>query len=434
MRRGGHRGAGISAQLVGVPLITKRLVFQVGGYDPMSPEAAYRRFNRELRRFETTWGVTARTTEAEVTPDEVRWRVVTRGPDWAVETVYHLVRWDDVIESDWKRSDWQRIPSGLLAFADFLWNGAFVGYLRSNWRYAGFFLYPYVLLAAMVIVALVGGIAASDLSSSILVGAALAAALFVGLLQWPGRRLFVQHLLDDWIFARRYIHGQDAVLGPRLDRVAKRLCEAARASEADEVLVLGHSLGAVLAIDLLDRALRLEPRVGQDRSAVAFISVGSSIPKIGLHRAAARFRAAVERVANARAIFWGEYQTLTDVMSFYKIDPVTDMGLKGRSPLTRRVRVKSMLDPAAYRRIKRNLFRVHCQFVSANDRRAAYDYFMLLCGPLSAENQCISRDGAASAVHLWGGPNLPASEEHDRTGRPAAIRPLGSSLRGYGRQ
>ena len=161
----------------------------------MSPEAAYRRFNRELRRFESTWGVTARTTEAEVTPDEVRWRVATRGPDWDVETVYHLVRWDDIIQSDWKRSDWRRIPWGLVAFADFLWNGAFLGYLRSNWRYAGFFLYPYVLLAAMAIVALVGGIAASNLSSSAFVGAALAAALFVGLLQWPGRRLFVQHLV-----------------------------------------------------------------------------------------------------------------------------------------------------------------------------------------------------------------------------------------------
>jgi len=44
--------------------------------------------------------------------------------------------------------------------------------------------------------------------------------------------------------ARRYIHGEHAVLGPRLDRVAERLCEAARASEADEVLVLGHSLSA----------------------------------------------------------------------------------------------------------------------------------------------------------------------------------------------
>ena len=97
-----------------------------------------------------------------------------------------------------------------------------------------------------------------------------------------------------------------------------------------------------------------------------------------------------------------------------------------------------MPEPAFYRRMKRNLFRVDCQFVSANDRRAAYDYFMLLCGPLSAENQGRSRDGATSAVHLGGGPNLPAIEGQwrgdERGKRPAAIRPLGSSQRGYARQ
>ena len=57
-----------------------------------------------------------------------------------------------------------------------------------------------------------------------------------------------------------------------------------------------------------------------------------------------------------------------------------------------------MLDPAAYRRIRRNFFRVHCQFVSANNRRTAYDYFMLLCGPLPVERQVCSLDGAASAI------------------------------------
>src|SRR5215208_6890188 len=193
-------------------------------------------------------------------------------------------------------------------------------------------------------------------------------------------------------------------------------------SQLDRELVLG----AALAIDLLDRALLIDPKLGEGRTRVSFISVGSSIPKIGLHRAAARFRAAVERVANAPAIFWGEYQTLTDVMNFYKVDPVTDMGLKGKSPVIRQVRVKAMLDPAAYRRIKRNLFRVHNQFVSANDRRAAYDYFMLLCGPLSAENQARSREGGEPA-------NPPAVEGtvHERRKRPAA--PLASSLRGYRR-
>ena len=56
-----------------------------------------------------------------------------------------------------------------------------------------------------------------------------------------------------------------------------------------------------------------------------------------------------------------------------------------------------MLDDAAYRRIRLNFFRMHRQFVSGNTRRARYDYFMLVCGPLSAEAQLRSPDGAASA-------------------------------------
>ena len=72
----------------------------------------------------------------------------------------------------------------------------------------------------------------------------------------------------------------------KLDRTARELVEAARDSEADEIVVIGHSLGAVLAIDLLDRALQLEPRWRRKARAIVLISVGSSILKIGLHSAA----------------------------------------------------------------------------------------------------------------------------------------------------
>src|SRR5829696_4974109 len=97
-----------------------------------------------------------------------------------------------------------------------------------------------------------------------------------------------------------------------------------------------------------------------------------------------------------------------------------------------------MLNAAFYRPVRRNSFWIHCESVRAHDRRAAYDYFMLLCGPLSAENQGRSRDGATSAVHLAGGHNLPAIEGQwrgdERGKRLAAVRPLGSSQRGYARQ
>ena len=39
-----------------------------------------------------------------------------------------------------------------------------------------------------------------------------------------------------------------------------------------------------------------------------------------------------------------------------------------------------MLERETYRRIKKNFFRVHYQFISANSRRYFYDFFMICCG------------------------------------------------------
>src|SRR3954465_12292445 len=108
-------------------------------------------------------------------------------------------------------------------------------------------------------------------------------------------------------------------------------------------------------------------------------------------------------------------------MNFYKVDPVAGMGVAGKSPGLRQVRIKAVLDPAAYRVIKRNFFRVHCQFVSANDRRAASDYFMLVCGPFAAQAQARSRAGAASWIDSSGRVTDPPAVE--------APAPGSSSLR-----
>jgi len=41
-----------------------------------------------------------------------------------------------------------------------------------------------------------------------------------------------------------------------------------------------------------------------------------------------------------------------------------------------------MLSRQFYWRIRFNFFRLHYQFIMASDRRAPYDYFLLVCGPV----------------------------------------------------
>ena len=375
-------------------VIRKRRVFHLPGYDPAPPAAVKQRFARELGRFEKTWSVQASVADGT---DDTNWRATASGPNWQVDTHYRLVDWSDVIEAASAKPMWLRIPQGLLAFVDFSVN-ALPRYLRANWRYAGFFLYPFVMFAALAALAISIGRYAASASGYFLVGIAVALAIFALLWQWPGRRLFLHLLFDDWIFSRDYVRHGDRAVEAKLDRTARELVDLARKSETDEIVVVGHSLGATLAIDLLDRALKLEPMLGQTGPRVALISVGSSILKIGLHAAAGSFRASAERVASAPGIFWGDYQAISDIMNFYKRDPLAAMGLPARGvPLVRMVRIRHMLDPDIYRRIRYHPLRMHLQFVSGNNLRNAYDYFMLVCGPLSAERQARG-DGARSAI------------------------------------
>ncbi len=406
-------------------MCAKRLVLHVGGYDFLTPEAAYGRFRRELRRFEHTWSAQAIVSKLQIGVDQAAWSIVTSGPNWRVETEFRLVRWDDLIEAAGRWPMWRRLILGLLAFADFVAAGALWRYLHANWRYAGFFLYPFVLLAIFIATAAILGVVVADMAGSSILGVLAAGLAAVIIVRWPGRRLHIAHLFDDWIFSRGYIRRLDPTLDARLQRLAFEIGSEGRTSRWDEILIVGHSLGAVLSVDLLDRVLRLDPSFGQ-RSAprVAFVSVGSSILKIGLHRAAQRFRAAAAQVASSPGVFWAEYQALSDIMNFYKTDPIAAMGLPARdSPVVRVVRISRMLDAAVYRRIRRNFFRVHNQFVSGNNRRATYDYFMLVCGPFAVERLARSPDGAASAIGPDG--TLLLIENNPE----AAFRPCASDLR-----
>jgi len=81
-------------------------------------------------------------------------------------------------------------------------------------------------------------------------------------------------------------------------------------------------------------------------------------------------------------------------MNFYKAEPVAALGLTGRPADIRPVRFSAMLSPERYRRIRRNFFRLHSQFISPNDRRGRYDFFMLACGPFRLEQLAASPTGA----------------------------------------
>jgi hypothetical protein len=373
-----------------------RRVVHLGGYDPMPPDAFMARFRRELARFARCWGVEARVENVSQDAESLRWTVELTGAGWSSTSEHELLRWDDVISGHRNGPSFARWAGGVLAFFDFTWNGALWRYLRTAWRYAMFFLYPYCALLAAFFV--YEGLVRLALSwAGLSAPAALAGGIACGgaAVYYLVRHTHVGHLLDDWNFAREIARRNDPLIAARLKRAAARIM--AEPSDG-EVLVVGHSLGAVLATTFIDDALHEAAAAPARPRPIAFLALGSSILKIALHDAARGLRETLGRINASGRVAWIEYQALNDVMNFYRSDPVKVLGLDGPSPIVRQARFSRMLDPSFYARIKRNFFRLHCQFISGNDRRAPYDYMMTICGPFSPAALAASRAGAINWI------------------------------------
>jgi hypothetical protein len=400
--------------------VKKRDVIFVCGYEISRPEGHHRRFAKELPLFEAAWNV-----KVDLSPPSVDernytaiWKLKTRGPNWQVDTDYRMFWWGDIIAADFEMSNLRRFYVGWLAFLDFVLSGALFAYFRTNWRYALFFLYPYVLMLMAgfggfyVSRWLLGSLPLGDLIS-VLIGLACA---FV-MVMLPPRPLYIGYLLNDWHFASDLVHRRRVHLDQRLDGFARELVQVARQSTADEILIVGHSLGAVQAIDVVARAKRLDPGFGTKGAPVRIMTIGSSLLKIGLHPKAAELKAAVATVANDPDVYWVEFQAMTDIVNFYKSDPVTDLNLPAADqPVVQIVRIKHMLKPETYKSLKTDFFRVHRQFVMGNEQRYFYDYYMMCCGPVALPQRVEYHSGAVDSFAPDGNFNPALVESGQRTG------------------
>ena len=374
-------------------MIGRRHVFHIGGYDPITPEQQVERFRRSLSAFRKTWNVSSQTSALLDCSDvSASWQSQAWGPNWRTETTFEMLRWDDLVARESRRGMLSRLYHSMFALFDFTVTGTWFRYVGANWKYAGFFIFPYVSVALFALAGAGLAYGLTRLSGltgivAAIAGILVAVVIFLGLMHWLGPRRRINHALDDNIFSGQLLHGQQPLMERRIDDFAVRILERVRKADVDEILVIAHSLGAAMALAAVARSLQQDPQFSQQGPPLCILTVGATIPKFALHPKGASFRQATRSVAGETSIRWVEYQARDDVISFYRFDPVTlkRVGreeLDGR-PNIRRVQIHSMMDPASFRRYRFNFMRLHYQFLMGNAQRAPYDYCMITCGPLA---------------------------------------------------
>ena len=367
--------------------VGRRRIVHISGFEPIGVEGLDRRLKSGLRKFAALWGATATSSAPAVSEDGrvVTWEVDSTGPNWSTHCRYTVLRWDELMKPYTGRSWLGRVAGGYRALFELIFNGTLARYFRANVRYGLFFIYPILLLVGFLILGILAGVGAALLGipAAPVTAPLIAIVVFAVLMRVLGGYFYLDFALADWAFAADLARDDVAGLDAILERFTEEVTAALRDHDADEVLLSSVSLGAVMMAETIDRVCGREPEVGLWFRRAAFLTVGSSILKIGLHPAAERLRKLIGRVGGEKGLYWVEYQAKVDPINFYKTNPVKDLGNQrtGR-PVVRQIRIRSMMNDAEYRRAQRSSLHLHRQFVMPNGKRYFYDFYQISFGPL----------------------------------------------------
>ncbi len=394
-------------------------MFYIPGYDPFHP----RRY-RELYRKEGTDQAALSGYDLALAPKAAGgsygWHVTATMDATRTDADIEVLVWSDLVQSSMTKS----IPATYAEMLRTAWIYIGSGALRRlMWLRKGpviAALYP----VGMLILQLVLSVAAGALLASLLILAfnsllALAGWSLGGLspfLRWPvilavmvlslrwfkgkDKWFFAYYLMQDYAYSSRLKGANPPELEQRMAMFGDRIA-AAFSQDYDEVLVVGHSSGAHLAVSILADLIR-EGRVPEG-PALGFLSLGQVVPMLSFLPDAHRLRADLAYLSARPELTWVDVTAPGDGCAFALCDPVAVSGVAPddkRWPLVISAAFTQSLSPARWKELRWRFFRLHFQYLCAFDRPRDYDYFRITAGPMTLAQRYAGRVPSKSRIDV----------------------------------
>ena len=386
--------------------VKKRHMFYIPGYDPMLP----RRY-RELYRSEGTLQAEISDYHLHLGPKQIQsknygWAVDTEIDGRKTHTDVEFLKWSDIVQESMDKD----IPGTYLLMARTAWeyigSGALFRLMRLRIGPILAALYPVMMLLVQLFIAVSIGGALMWIGAHYvhwLVGLLIGGVVFVGILKWfksKDAQLFAYYLMHDYGFSAQHKGENPPELEARMAEFVQRISEVLR-SDVDEVLIVGHSSGAHLAVSILSDVIR---QGGMETAgpALSLLTLGQVIPMVSFLPKAARLRGDLHFLSQQACLTWVDVSAPSDGANFALCDPVAVSGVAPKQgklhPLVISAAFSQTLLPETYNKIKKKFFRLHFQYLCAFDRPDIYDYFKVTGGPETLARRFAGRHPSPSRI------------------------------------
>lgn len=390
-----------------------RLVLYVPGFDPMPPRRYRELYRRESRKQAAICGYDLAMERLDDAAG-FGWATRARFPGAEAQARVEVLVWADLVQASMQAGILGTYGQMLRVAWIYVRSGALRRLMRLRRGPVLAALYPIAVLLAQLLAALLTGgligwgIAALTGTGWLAALAGLAAVWAVlALARSQDHRLFAYYLMQDYAFTASLRGAYPLVLEDRLSRFTDRL-SGALAEDWDEVLVVGHSSGAYLAVSILADLIRRG--VPPNGPALSLLTLGHVVPMASFLPQAQRLRADLAFLSERPDLFWLDVTAPGDPCSFALCDPVAVTGVAGpgqRWPLVLSAAFTQTLSPQQQRALRWRWFRLHLQYLCAFNRPGDYDYFAITAGPLPLARRFAGRKPSPGRIATPAGPGLP---------------------------
>ncbi len=391
--------------------VRRRRVMYIPGFDPVHPRKYRERYRREAARqgdlsgYEIALG-------PKRTGGKFGWHVSAEIDGAEVETDVEVMYWADIVRGSMAQgvlgTYWQLIRT---AWA-YIGSGALFRLMRLRKGPVIAALYPVVVLILQLLLAIAAGAAAfylfmfvTDMLLRLIEGERFLfqsyfapRAWFALLVIWPltawlilrwfqrKDHLLAYYLMHDYAFSAGLNGAYPPEQEARMAEFAERILRAFEA-DVDEVLIVGHSSGAYIAVSILADLIRAG-RIPSQGPALGLLTLGHVVPMVSFLPQAGRLRADLAYLSTRDEITWVDVTAPGDGCAFALCDPVAVTGVAPeakRWPLVISAAFSQTLKPETWAAMRWRFFELHFQYLNAFDNLADgpddYDYFRLTAGP-----------------------------------------------------
>ena len=384
-----------SESAVAAPLVTKRCVFYLSGFDPKGVSRYYTLYRDQALKQSHVSGMTIDVGPRQKTlSGNAFWRVTAHENGNAITTHIEFLRWDDIVRLHWPRNQARLLFNVMATTWLNVLSGAARRMLALAWPPVVAMVSAFMLLLAlwlgtpMLAASVFAAVAPRGGLWAAAAAAGVACALWILCGQWLEKKFSMLWLMRSYAFTAQQAQGKVPQIDARLAQHAATVRLRIEAALDDEVLVVGHSSGAMMAASVLATVLRGPPFSGADKPVVSLLTLGHCMPMLGCLPQAQAFRDDLAVLASAPGFDWIDFTAPPDGCCFPLVDPVAACGVKDFGgvarlpdrPKLRSPRFAEMFDAATYRALRRDKFRIHFQYLMATANPVPYDYFAITAG------------------------------------------------------